>query len=233
MKEEMNSGFIFLHRKMLEWEWYDSPTTKIVFLHLLLMANFKPNQWHGKNIPRGAIVTSTSAIAESNGLSVQQVRTSLDRLKATGEITVESTNKYSIITVTNYDNYQITTPGKVPKKTKQKPKEQNEQLTLSQIDYQGIVDLYHSICVKRPKIQVLNDKRKTLIKKADSVLAGDFKKLFDKVAASEFLNRKSSKWCDLEWILTPSHIANILEGKYDGWDNKNNVPTLDDYKEGF
>lgn len=39
-------GYIKIHRKMLDWEWYDDIPTKTLFLHLLLTANWKDSKWH-------------------------------------------------------------------------------------------------------------------------------------------------------------------------------------------
>ena len=43
------------------------------------------------------------------GLSVQNVRTSLNKLKSTHEITSKTTNKYTYITINNFNDYQETT----------------------------------------------------------------------------------------------------------------------------
>ncbi len=31
----MNDGFIKLHRKIIDWEWYDDINTKTLFIHIL------------------------------------------------------------------------------------------------------------------------------------------------------------------------------------------------------
>ena len=49
----MNQGFILLHRKLLEWEWYTDHNTKMVFIHCLLKANFEKKEWRGVVIERG------------------------------------------------------------------------------------------------------------------------------------------------------------------------------------
>jgi len=82
-------GWIKIHRKMLEWEWYNDNNTKILFLHLLLTANHKDKKWQGKIIKRGQKITSIQHLADETNLTVQQIRTSLNKLKSTGEITIQ------------------------------------------------------------------------------------------------------------------------------------------------
>ena len=102
----MNEGWIKLYRKLLDWEWYDDPYTKAVFIDLLLCANYQDKTWHGKLIERGALVTSVNSLANRNGLSVQNVRTALKHLTETGVISKQTTNKNTIIIVLNYSVYQ-------------------------------------------------------------------------------------------------------------------------------
>lgn len=99
-------GYIQLHRKLLEWEWYTDQKTFKVFLHCLLKANFKDKEWRGSTIKRGQFVTSISHLASETGLSVKQVRTALDNLESTGEVGKQSTSLNTWITVIYYDKYQ-------------------------------------------------------------------------------------------------------------------------------
>ena len=100
------NGWIKLHRSILEWEWYNDNNTKIVFLHLLLTANHKEKKWQGITIKRGQKLTSLQHLAEETNLSMQQVRTALDKLKSTNEITTKSTNRNTLITIEKYSDYQ-------------------------------------------------------------------------------------------------------------------------------
>ena len=91
---------------MLNWEWYGDTNVVRIFLHCLLKANYQDRQWKGITIERGQFVTGREILAKETGLTIQQVRTALDKLKSTGEITIKVTNKYSIVTICNYETYQ-------------------------------------------------------------------------------------------------------------------------------
>jgi len=104
----MNNGFIVLYRSLLEWEWYSDANTTRLFIHCLLRANHKEKKWQGITIERGSFVTSYAHLALDLGLTVQNVRTSINKLKSTGEVTHKPHSKYGIITINNYDKYQDT-----------------------------------------------------------------------------------------------------------------------------
>ena len=102
----MADGWIKIHRKIMDWEWYDNQAMVQIWVHLLLEANYEPKKWHGITIERGQLVTTLDYLSSTTGLSVQQTRTCLDRLASSQQITRKSTNKYTIITICNYDSYQ-------------------------------------------------------------------------------------------------------------------------------
>ena len=103
----VNGGFITLHRQILDWEWYKDINTKVLFLHLLLKANYKDLNFEGRKILRGQLVTSLPSLASQTGLSVRQIRVSLDKLKLTGEVTSSVYARYRVITIVKYDEYQV------------------------------------------------------------------------------------------------------------------------------
>lgn len=100
------TGWIKLHRKILDWEWYRDGNTFRLFVHLLLNANRSPQRWQGITIEREQLIVGRKSLSEQTGLSERAVRTALNRLKTTNEIIVKTTNRYSIITISNYDAYQ-------------------------------------------------------------------------------------------------------------------------------
>ncbi|MEY8321882.1 hypothetical protein AAK894_12565 [Lachnospiraceae bacterium 46-61] len=101
-----NGGFIKLYRSMLKWEWYDDINVKVLFLHLLLKANYEDKKWHGIEIKKGELVTSISHIAKETKLTQQQVRSCIKKLEKTREITIKTTNKFTVIHIEKYGFFQ-------------------------------------------------------------------------------------------------------------------------------
>ncbi len=109
----MKNGWIKLHRKFLKWEWYQKSEMVHLFLHFLLLANHKSDKWQGQEIKTGQFITGRKSLKENTGLSEQTIRSCIKRLKSTNEITSKITNKYSLITITKWKEYQ----GSVKKST--------------------------------------------------------------------------------------------------------------------
>lgn len=102
-------GWIKLHRQILEWEWYSDNNCFRVFLHLLLKANHKEKRFKGIELKVGSIVTSRDLLARETGLSSQQVRTALNKLISTNEITSVTSSQGTILQIVSYEKYQIAT----------------------------------------------------------------------------------------------------------------------------
>lgn len=102
----MENGFIVLHRKFLKWEWFDDPFMVHLFVYLLLKSNHDKGRWRGIEVKRGQLITGINSLKKDTRISAQTLRTCLTKLKSTGEITIQSTNRFSLVTVVNYDLYQ-------------------------------------------------------------------------------------------------------------------------------
>lgn len=106
----MNShGWVRLHRQFLEWEWFDDANVFRLFIYCLLKANHNDNKYRGQVVKRGTFLTSLELLSKDTGLSVRSVRTSLNKLESTGELTSKRNAKGTIIQVIKYDCYQLAT----------------------------------------------------------------------------------------------------------------------------
>ena len=125
-------GWVKLHRKLIDWEWYQDSRMVHLFLHLLFSANFEDKKWMGVLIKRGQLATGLNALHLKTGISIQSLRTCLKHLEKTGEINKQTNNQFSIITISNYDSYQLTSEdtNKQPnKRTTSNQQATNKQLT--------------------------------------------------------------------------------------------------------
>jgi len=100
-------GWVKLHRKFLKWEWYDDANTKIVFLHLLLTCNHEKKRWRRHEINPGERIIGLEKFGKEIGLSLQQVRTALDKLESTNEITKQSGASFTLVKLNKWDEYQL------------------------------------------------------------------------------------------------------------------------------
>ena len=101
-----DGGFIKLYRSMLKWEWHDDPNTVATWLYCLMRANYATTKWHGEIIRAGQFLTSLDHMAKEIGITVNQLRTAIKHLKATHNITSQSTSKGTLLTVENWALYQ-------------------------------------------------------------------------------------------------------------------------------
>ena len=67
-------GWIKLHRKILEWEWFTDPNTLMVFVYLLCHAQWHDSRFMGHEVKAGQLVTGRKKIAEDLKISEQSVR---------------------------------------------------------------------------------------------------------------------------------------------------------------
>lgn len=231
--------YVKISRKILDWEWYTDINTKVLFLHILLKANWKDGRFQGIEVPRGSFVTSLQNLAAETGLTVRNVRTALKHLENTGEVTSNRHVKFSVITVKNYDRYQsgdtqvtvnrqasdsqVTTIEEGKKERKEEynksPKGDYESGTPENSIYATIRELYNSVCGSYPRLVKMSEARKKAINAR--IRAGytreDFRILFEKAEASEFLKGANKRnWrATFDWLISDTNMAKVLDGNYD------------------
>lgn len=123
-------SYIKLFHKMLTWGWYGDTNTVRVFLHILLKANYKPSEYRGYKLEPGDCIFGRKEWSKALGLSEQEIRTAINHLKSTTEITTKSTNKFTVIHVEKWEFWQIEEGGATNKSPTIQPTS-NQQLTTS------------------------------------------------------------------------------------------------------
>lgn len=100
-------GWVKLHRKLLEWEWYQDAHMVHLLVHLLLTATHEDRKYKGLTIKRGQLVTTIKELTETLGTSETSTRRRMKRLKSGGFLTIKVAHNRTTITICNYDSYQM------------------------------------------------------------------------------------------------------------------------------
>lgn len=126
----MTEGFIKLSRALLEWDWRDEPKTAYLYIVMLMLANHEDSLWRGEKLRRGQLLTGRRQLAIACGLTEDEVRTALAHLKKTGHVIVTPRSKYSIVTMTRYDEHcsvsievERESPAEAPANPQQNPQQ--------------------------------------------------------------------------------------------------------------
>lgn len=99
-------GWVKLHRKLLEWEWYGDAHMVHLLVHLLLTASHERKEYKGLTIKRGQLATTTKELSEALGISRTSIWRRLKRLEMERFVELEVKQKKTIITICKYDSYQ-------------------------------------------------------------------------------------------------------------------------------
>lgn len=206
-----NGNWIKLNRKILKWEWYSDNSTRSVFLHALLKANYEPSRYKGHELAIGDVVFGRKKWAEELGLSERQVRTAISHLKETGEIsTIKVTNKFTVLRIENWEFYQSkedeatnnmtnerpTTdqqPTNNRPRTKKEKKEKNEKKDKNYIYSRATHDIIQHLNERTGShYKPTTNKTKELIQARmnEGFTVEDFKTVIDK---------KCVEWMNTEW----------------------------------
>lgn len=102
----MDNTYIKLFRSLKNWRWFAVNGMLNIWIYLLLNARYEDGYVYGVFVKRGQVITGRKKLSKETGLSERTVRTCLERLKSTNEVTTETTNQYTIITIIKWEDYQ-------------------------------------------------------------------------------------------------------------------------------
>jgi hypothetical protein len=108
----MNNGWIKLHRKILDNPINSKPSWFSVWVHLLLLANHEDGHkfiWNGQNIQlnKGQFVTGRKKLKAITGVPESTIERVLNYLETEHQIEQQKTQKYRLITILKWNDYQI------------------------------------------------------------------------------------------------------------------------------
>ena len=202
----MNDGYILIHRKITDWQWYSNKNDRLLFIHCLISANWKDGWFNGIKIPRGSFATSLNNLSQEVGLTIQQTRTSIEHLKSTHEITHTTNRHFSIITINNYDKYQLDNTQNNKQITNQQQTNNNNRIKeIKEINKENISKDILKKVFKKPTIEEIKeycDERN------------------NNVDAERFYNFYESKG----WMVGKNKMKNWKAAVRTWEDKKNNLP---------
>lgn len=201
-----NQGFIKIYRKMLDWEWIKKPNDLALLIHCLLKANWKDGKFEGIIIERGSFATSLKNLSEESGLTIRQVRTSLNHLISTNTLTNKSYSNFRVITVNNYNSYQVS-DKEIGKQATSKRQTSDKQATT-------IEEIKNSKNRKNSKKSVCNTHNTddSHTPSLDEVIAYGVSLGKDENYCRKFYNNYSS----INWMIGGTKITN-WKSKFDYW----------------
>ena len=127
-------GWIKVHRALLDHWCATEPEALAVWVRLLCEANFEGKKANigGRliDVKRGQLVFGLNAFSERSGVSVKVLRRIISQLESDGMLGKQNFNKFSLITITCYDEYQEegkqkASEGQAEGKQRATPKEVN------------------------------------------------------------------------------------------------------------
>ena len=120
----MKNGWIKLHRKLLDNPIMENPKYGWLWIILLLMANHKENKfmWNKEIIiiKEGQVLTGRKQLAKKCSISEGTVENILNLLESEHQIEQQKNNKFRIITIVKWNEYQSSNIKNDNKMTTQK-----------------------------------------------------------------------------------------------------------------
>lgn len=236
-------GYIKLYRQITDTPvWADSDKLKLWLMCLMKATHDEKTQVVGNQIielKAGQFITGRSALSDEFNRDVKKDRRVdgltlfrwLSLFEKMEMLNIKKTNKYSLVTVLNWDKYQgQRTSNEQQLNNKRTSNEQ--QLNTNKNDknvknvknekkedicYQQIADMYNNTCVSFPRLTKLSDARKKAIKaRLKTYTADDLQKAFFLAEQSDFLKGANNRnWsATFDWMLKDTNLAKILDGNY-------------------
>lgn len=224
MGDILNRGFIKLHRKIKDSPlWKDlNSKQRDIFINLLMMANHKGSMWIFDGIEYklkpGQMITSLESIKKecAKDVSIQNIRTCLLKLEKHGFLTNKSTNKNRLITIENWELYQIS-----EKKQQANQQATNKQLTTNKNDKKDKNKYIYSRVITRLN-QLTGKNYKSTTKKTIDCIDARLNEEFTEEDFYKVIEIKAKEWLGTKYeiYLRPE---TLFGNKFEGYLNQSKV----------
>lgn len=116
--ERIEGGWIKLYRQLITNGWLKNHKMLAFWIYCLLKASYGPIKmivgYQEVQLESGQFIFGRKKASQETKLSEQEIRTCLVFLRKAKNLTIKSTNKFSIISITNWERYQGSKNGDQP-----------------------------------------------------------------------------------------------------------------------
>ncbi len=104
-------GLVFLHRKVRELPFYKTDSEAVhLWIHLIMEVNsadgMVTTEFGEYPVSRGQVITGRHTLSKDTGIAPDRVKYLLNKFAKMGMITTLANKKFTLLTVTKYDDYQ-------------------------------------------------------------------------------------------------------------------------------
>lgn len=108
--EVTRRGYVKIWRSVIDWSGFKDHKLLHFWLYCLVKASHKDHEsgdaWDRRKLEPGQFIFGRHKAATETGLSERTIRTCLEKLKTSRELTIQTTSRYSVITILRWNDYQ-------------------------------------------------------------------------------------------------------------------------------
>ncbi len=229
----MYRGHLKLWRQLEDTSFYQNSHAVHLFIHLIMKANWKDKKimFNGVEITikRGSLLFGRKVASLETGIAEGTIYDNLKLLVNSKSINIKTNNKFSVITIVNYNKFnplkddtqqQSNSQPTASQQPANTPKELKNERT-KELDLNTIVSFWNAFALEHSLSQCskLTEKRKNRIKAKGQEFIDKFPSVLLNIKDSPFLLGQNDRgWkVSLDFILDRQDAwVKILEGGYSG-----------------
>lgn len=249
----MEKGWIKVHRSITEcFIWTDKPFDKArAWIDLLLLVCHKDKKImiDGKpfTVARGSYLISRGKLAERWGWSLKKLDNYLRVLEREEMVTTFSTKKGIVITIVNYDKFQVKgttedtvedttqdTVEDIPEEIAEDTAEDRQKKELNNVmnvnnnissSLHSVVDAWNSLSEYgiKPISKLTSGTKRydSLVARLKKYGLDNVLKAIENIKHSDFLQGNTGDWfITFDWFVKPNNFPKVLEGNYNNTNPK-------------
>ena len=256
----VEKGWIKVHRSITEcFIWTDKPFDKArAWIDLLLLVCHKDKKImiDGKpfTVARGSYLISRGKLAERWGWSLKKLDNYLRVLEREEMVTTFSTKKGIVITIVNYDKFQVKgttedtvedttqdTVEDIPEEIAEDTAEDRQKKELNNVmnvnnnissSLHSVVDAWNSLSEYgiKPISKLTSGTKRydSLVARLKKYGLDNVLKAIENIKHSDFLQGNTGDWfITFDWFVKPNNFPKVLEGNYNNTNPKPQQTTTD------